>query len=51
MKHQEWVLGQFNVCTIKEGRFHGWICFRTPLADYRISKEDWECIKEKINKV
>lgn len=51
MTFQDYVLSQFNATVINEGKFKGWICFQTPLADYRIRKEDWECIKEKIMKI
>ena len=51
MNHREWVLSQFEVDIIKEGKFKDWICLRTPLAAYRIKRDDWECIKKKLMKI
>ena len=51
MSFKEFIESQFEVRIISEGKFKGWICFRTPLADYRISQTDWETIKNKINEV
>lgn len=51
MNYSEWATSQFEARVITEGKHKGWICFRTPLFDYTISREDWECIKRKLTKI
>lgn len=51
MSYQDYLKEQFQVCEIKQGKYKGWICFRTPLADYRITRSDWECIKKQMIQV
>ncbi|WP_406532492.1 hypothetical protein [Methanobrevibacter sp.] len=51
MSFQEYVASQFQVCIIREGERKGRVCFQTPLANYTLTREDWEIVKQKINEV
>ena len=51
MDFKEWGLSQIEVRRINTGRNINKICFRTPLADYTLTPEMWEAIKEKLNEV
>ena len=50
MAYEEWLLSQFEVKIFTDHRGER-VCFKTPLANYTFSKEDWAKVKEKINKV
>lgn len=54
MSYDEYLLEQFEVKIIPADEYKRSperVCFRTPLADYTLSKDDWEKVKEKLNKV
>lgn len=51
MNYKEYVSSQFSVSIIEEGRKKGKVCFKTPVIDYVISKDDWEILKKEIMKV
>lgn len=49
MSFQDYVASQFEVKRINSGRNVNKICFRTPLADYVLTPEVWELVKQKLN--
>lgn len=54
MKYKEYLESQFEVKKITIGessRKEVRVCFKTPLANYTLSPQDWEIVKEKILKV
>ena len=51
MTYKKWMLEQFNVTVIQKGKNKDRICFKTPVINYTLSRDDWECLKEKILKV
>ncbi len=48
MNYDEWLLSQFEVKVITEGKQKGRVCFHTPCYDYTLSREDWRKIRNKL---
>ncbi len=45
---EDWLLDQFEVKIIREGKYKGKVCFHTPCVDYTLNPTDWGKIKKKL---